>query len=158
MLGKFRRRLLGAMLLGASPFMAAGAWAEPISGGEAMVVLRSMGLSPELGVDDAGDPQIEFRINGLHSQLRFYDCRAADGRCGSLQLQTAVDLDDGISFSSANRFNRQYRYVRLYLDEEMDPWLQYDFEVLHSDAVPHLRSQLEMFGKLLDSFKDHLGF
>jgi hypothetical protein len=155
-LDRFKVRLLGAVLV-VSPFLAADALAERMSGEEAMVVMRSMGLSPELGTDAVGDPLISFHINGLHSQLNFYDCKS-DRRCGAMQLETAVDLTDGITYQSANSFNTRYRYVRMYLDEDMDPYLQYDFEVLHTDAAAHLRSQLEIFGRLLDGFKEHVGY
>lgn len=158
MLGSSKARLLGAAFLLASPFLAADASAERMSGREAMAVLRSMGFSPELGTDSVGDPLIMFQISGLHSQLKFYDCKKSEGRCGSMQLETAVDLEDGMGLQAANRFNRRYRYVRMYLDEEMDPYVQYDFEVLHTDAAKHLRSQVEMFGQLLESFKDYVDF
>src|SRR5690606_16766600 len=92
--------------------------------GVALAVMRSMDLSPELSTDGVGDPQINFVIDGLHARLNFYDCKK-DGRCGSLQLETALDLDDGTTYFVANRFNKQYRYVRMFLDEEMDPYLQY---------------------------------
>ena len=158
MLGSSKARLLGAAFLLASPFLAADASAERMSGREAMAVLRSMGFSPELGTDSVGDPLIMFQISGLHSQLKFYDCKKSEGRCGSMQLETAVDLEAGMGLQAANRFNRRYRYVRMYLDEEMDPYVQYDFEVLHTDAAKHLRSQVEMFGQLLESFKDYVDF
>ncbi|KAF1701653.1 YbjN domain-containing protein [Pseudoxanthomonas suwonensis] len=154
---KTNMRLLGVALALASPLLAAEAAAERISGKEALAVMRSMDLSPELATDGVGDPQINFVIDGLHARLNFYDCKK-DGRCGSLQLETALDLDDGTTYFVANRFNKQYRYVRMFLDEEMDPYLQYDFEVLHADAQAHLRSQVEMFRTLLVNFKDAVDF
>src|SRR5690606_9513362 len=154
MLDKAKTRLLGAVLVLASPLLAAEASAERISGREALAVMRAMDLSPELGTDSHGDPQIEFMIEGLHARLNFYDCKKQDGRCGSLQLETALDLEDGTSLRAANEFNQKYRYVRLYLDHEMDPYLQFDFEVLHTDAKSHLESQIELYGKLLRDFKD----
>jgi len=158
MLDKAKTRLLGAVLVLASPLLAAEASAERISGREALAVMRAMDLSPELGTDSHGDPQIEFMIEGLHARLNFYDCKKQDGRCGSLQLETALDLEDGTSLRAANEFNQKYRYVRLYLDHEMDPYLQYDFEVLHTDAKSHLESQIELYGKLLRDFKDAMGY
>jgi len=159
-MGKMMKaRLLAAgMALAASPLLAAGAAAEGrgISSDEAMAVMRSMGLSPDLQVDGVGDPRIQFELNGLTSFVNFYDCKA--DRCGSLQLETALDLEHGTTLQAANVFNSRYRYVRLHLDDEMDPFLQYDFEVLHADHASHLRSQVEIFGQLLGGFTDAMGF
>ena len=158
MLDKAKTRLLGAALVLASPLLAGEASAERISGKEALAVMRAMDLQPQLGTDALGDPQIQFVIDGLHAQLNFYDCKKQDGRCGSLQLETAVDLENGTTYRVANAFNKQYRYVRMHLDDEMDPYVQYDFEVLHTDARTHLESQIEMFGKLLASFTEAVGY
>src|SRR5690606_1091921 len=145
---KTNMRLLGVALALASPLLAAEAAAERISGKEALAVMRSMDLSPELSTDGVGDPQINFVIDGLHARLNFYDCKK-DGRCGSLQQVSTIDLADGTTYFVDKRFAKQYRYVRLCVGDEMDPYLQYDFEAMHADAQAHLRSQVEMFRTLL---------
>ncbi|KAF1694565.1 YbjN domain-containing protein [Pseudoxanthomonas koreensis] len=143
---------LAAMLALASPLIAADAAAEGrgITGPEAVSVMRSMGLSPQLSTDGAGDPLIRFMTGDLHAFLNFYDCR--EGRCGSLQLELALDLENGTSLQTANYVNNRFRYVRMHLDDEGDPFLQYDFEMLHTDHAAHLRSQLETFDRLVESF------
>lgn len=154
-----KARLLAATIaLAVSPLLAADVSAQGrgMTGEEAMAVLRALELSPDLQVDAVGDPRIQFEIGGLAAFLNFYDCKA--GRCGSLQLETALDLEHGTTLQQANAFNSRYRYVRLHLDDEMDPYLQYDFEVLHADHAAHLRSQVEIFGQLLGGFTDAMDF
>lgn len=149
--------LAAALALVATPLAAeVPAAGRGISGDEAVAVLRAMELSPELQVDGVGDPRVQFQIEGLHAFVNFYDCKA--GRCGSLQLEAALDLEHGATLQAANLFNSRYRYVRLHLDDEMDPYLQYDFEVLHTDHAAHLRSQVEIFGQLLGSFTGAMDF
>lgn len=127
-----------------------------VTGPEAMAVLQAMELSPELLTDSAGDPMIRFDINGLTSYLNFYDC--ASGRCGSMQLEVGLDLESGTTLQVANVYNARYRYGRMALDDEMDPFLHYDFEVLHANHAEHIKSQVEMFGNLLGSFTEAVGF
>lgn len=142
------------LMLAAAPALADGG--HGMTGPEAMTVLENMELSPELGEDGAGDPLIRFSLNGLNAYLNFYDC--TQGRCGSLQLQVALDLDNGTSLQVANVYNSRYRYGRMLLDDDMDPFLQYDFEVLHTRAAEHLQSQVEIFGQLLGDFTSAVGF
>lgn len=127
-----------------------------VTGPEALAVLDAMDLEPELLTDSVGDPMIRFRSNGLNAYLNFYDCSA--GRCGSLQLEVGLDLESGTSLHVANVFNSRYRYARMLLDDEMDPFLHYDFEVLHAEHAAHIRSQVEIFGQLLGDFTRSVGF
>lgn len=127
-----------------------------VSGEEAMAVLRQMDLEPELLSDRAGDPMLRFTLDGVVSYLNFYDCD--EGRCGSLQLEVGLDLANGTTLQVANVYNSTYRYGRMALDDEMDPFLHYDFEVLHADHAAHIRSQVEIFGQLLGDFTRAVGF
>ena len=127
-----------------------------VSGAEAMAVLQAMELEPEMLKDGAGDPMIRFRSNGLNAYLNFYDC--SGGRCGSLQLEVGLDLENGTSLQVANVYNSRYRYGRMVLDDEMDPFLHYDFEVLHGNHAAQIQSQVEIFGQLLGDFTRSVGF
>ena len=141
--------VLAAAPAGASP-------GQGVSGDEAMAVLQEMDLSPELLEDSVGDPRIRFEVDGLNAYVNFYDCDA--GRCGSLQLEIGLDLPGGTSLQVANVYNSRYRYGRVLLDDEMDPFLQYDFEVLHARNADHIRSQVEIFSQLLGDFTRDVGF
>lgn len=146
-----------ALLLGAgmvvAPAHAAGAG---VTGPDVVAVLAQMDLEPELTTDSVGDPMIKFKLNGLNAYANFYDCN--DGTCGSLQLEVGIDMADGVTLQMANVLNTRYRYARIYLDDEMDPFIQYDFEVLHTDHAAHITSQVEMYAGLLDKITDAIGF
>src|SRR5690606_26363437 len=105
-------------------------------------------LSPEYGRDRYGDPQIMFQMSGLFCRMNFFDCK--QGRCGSIQLETALDLANGTTAQVMNEYNKTYRYGRMYLDEEMDPYLQFDFELPISHVEEYITSQLDTFELLLE--------
>jgi hypothetical protein len=153
------RRLTAGLLAPLLVLVASTAIADSgrgVSGPEAMAVLQAMDLEPELLEDGVGDPMIRFRLNDLNAYLNFYDCSRT--RCGSMQLEVGLDLEHGTSLQVANVYNSRYRYGRMRLDDEMDPFLQYDFEVLHSDHAAHIQSQVEIFGHLLADFTRAVGF
>jgi hypothetical protein len=135
------------------PAHAAG---KGVTGPEVVAVLTQMDLEPELTTDSVGDPMVKFKINGLNAYANFYDCD--NGTCGSLQLEVGIDMPDGLSLQMANVLNTRYRYTRVYLDDEMDPFVQYDFEVLHADHVAHITNQVEIYGGLLDKVTEAIDF
>lgn len=153
------RRLTAGLLAPLMALAAAPALAEDgkgVTGAEAMAVLQGMSLEPEMLEDSAGDPMIRFRINDLTAYMNFYDC--SEGRCGSLQLEVGLDLESGTSLQVANVYNSRYRYGRMLLDDDMDPFLHYDFEVLHSSHAAHIQSQVEIFGQILGDFTRAVDF
>ena len=146
--------LMAALVLAVMPAQARGG--AGVSGTEVMAVLEAMELAPQLREDSYGDPLVAFELEGLNVYMNFYDC--GDGRCGSLQLQVGLDLEHGTSLQVANVYNTRYRYGRVSLDDEMDPYLRYDFEVVDTEPSAHIRSQVERSGELLGSFTSAVGF
>lgn len=128
-----------------------------ITGAEAAAILQDAGYRARLDTDGGGDPMIESRMSGVTVYLYFYDCDAKR-RCGSLQFLVGLDLEEGWSSERLNAFNREYRYVRSYLDDERDPFLAMDFELLHADHDAQLRSQLDLWEDLLGAFLKATGY
>ena len=154
-MGKSLGAMLIALLLLPFSGIAAGSEAR-ISGAEVAKLLQDEGYRAKLSKDGEGDPLIESSMGGLTVYVYFYDCEA--DRCGSLQFAVGMDMDDGLKHEAINDFNRQYRYARAYLDDEMDPFLQYDFEVLHTDHAAHIASQVDIWQDLLNEFKTSVGY
>jgi len=153
-------RRLGAVWLAACLFASFGASAAEgkgrVSGEDVVRILQDEGYRAKLGTDGDGDPKIDTSMSGLDVTVWFYDCEAK--RCGSLQFLVALDLKNGWTLEAANKFSNDYRYARLYLDEEKDPYMAFDFEVLNADPGPHIASQVDIFESLLDALAKDTGF
>jgi hypothetical protein len=121
-----------------------------ITGPELVRVLQDAGYKAKLDKDSDGDPRIETSMSGAKVFVSFYDCK--QDRCGSLQFVVAMDLKDGSTWEAMNRFNSEYRYGRAHLDEEMDPFLRFDFEVLHTARTEHIVSQIDIWEDVLNAF------
>ena len=155
MQSRYRAVAMTAMLAWAATGLAADKDGR-LSGEEVARILQEEGYQAKLDVDREGDPKIQSRMSGLNTYVLFYDCK--DGRCGSLQFSVALDLEAGTTLAVANRFNRDFRYARLYLDQENDPFLQFDFEITHADAQEHIASQIAIWEDLLAEFMDATGY
>lgn len=142
--------LLAAALAWPAAADAAIARTGGVSGAEVVKVLQDAGYRAQLDTDDDGDPRVVTKMSGATVHVVFYDCER--DRCGSLQLVVALDLEQGFTLEGVNRFNSQYRYVRAHLDDEMDPYLQFDFEVLHTAPSEHIASQIALWEDVLGKF------
>ncbi len=127
-----------------------------VTGPQVAKLLQDMGYRATVGVDGEGDPKVDTAMGGVNVSVYFYDC--VDGACGSLQLSIGLDLDDGTTHAVINAFNRRKRYSHAYLDDENDPFLAYDFEVLHTDFDAHVRSQVDLWESLLADFLVATGY
>lgn len=141
------------LLLAAALWPATSAAADAgktITGPEMVRILQDAGYRAKLDKDEDGDPRIETKMSGMNVYVSFYDCK--QDRCGSLQFAVALDLADGTTLEAINDFNASYRYVRAHLDDEMDPFLRFDFEVLHTDHTAHIASQIDLWEDVLGAF------
>ena len=129
---------------------------QGINGPELVAILQDAGYKAKLETDDEGDPLVRTGMSGVNVVIFFYDCKAH--RCGSLQFSVGLDLEDGTKTAILNRFNRNYRYVRAYLDDENDPYLKFDFEVLNTAHADYIVSQIDIWEDLLGEFFKATGF
>ncbi len=146
-------------LLSAALLWSGAAAADPagrITGAELVKILQDEGYRAKLETDKEGDPVVRTKMSGVHVDVFFYDCEK-DG-CGSLQLSSGLDLEDGSSFAVMNKFNSEFRYAHGFLDDEMDPYLQFDFEILHTAHAEHIASQIGLWEDVLGEFLKATGF
>ncbi len=81
--------------------------------------------SASLLKDNGGDPKIEGRIDGKGYSVYFYGCE--DGKdCRSINLATGWASDGQYTIDEVNKWNRENRFVKAYIDDEGDPILEMD--------------------------------
>ena len=139
----------------AAPVLAADE-GKGITVGEVVAILQDMGYRAKPDTDGEGDPSVATTMNGLNVFIYFYDCK--QDRCGSLQMSLGLDMSNGSTLKAMNEFSKGFRYAHVFLDEEQDPFMQYDFEVLHTRHAEHVQSQVELFETLMEDFTRISGF
>ena len=155
-MSRFVSRGVTALLLVLLALPASAATQAGISGPEMVKILQDEGYQAKLSADADGDPMIESRMSGVTVYVYFYDCEAR--RCESLQFSVGLNLDNGSSPAVVNSFNSEFRYARAYLDNEMDPFLKFDFELPLADHSQYVASQLGTWEQLLGEFTVATGF
>lgn len=90
-----------------------------------VTALQKAGYKAKLTYEE-GNPEIESSAAGATFQLRFQNCDSEDG-CEDIMVQSAYDMaKDAITLDTINKFNKDNRWARAYLDDENDPVLEMD--------------------------------
>lgn len=117
---------------------------------QVVAVLKAKQLPAELGKDKVGDPKIATKVDDVEYYIYFYDCKA--GRCEAIQLVAGFDLERGLTFEQANKWNAGYRFGRMYLDEEKDPYLNMDINLAKGGSTELIDDNLDMWVAVLAAF------
>ena len=153
---------LGASVLATAPALAQNNRAAParvetfhdggMSGPEVVAWLQKAGYKAELSKDDGGDPLIDSAAEGTKFKIYFYDCDKAQARCKALQFSAGFDLKTGLKAEKMNEWNKGHRYLKAYIDEEGDPYIQYDVNVNAGRTLAGLDDDFGVWTSMISEF------
>ena len=93
-------------------------------------VLAAHDYKFSLDKDGEGAPLIQLEIaGGYDALLFFYDDDPAQPGYESLQLYAAFATDGRVSLQTVNDWNYNYRFAKVYLDDDLDPVLESDLDL-----------------------------
>ena len=85
-----------------------------------VTALQKAGYKAKLTYEE-GKPEIESSAAGATFYLYFQNCESKDG-CEDIMVQSAYDVaKDAITLDTINKFNKDNRWARAYLDDEKRP-------------------------------------
>ncbi|CAN5511877.1 YbjN domain-containing protein [soil metagenome] len=125
--------------------------ADGMTGPEVVAWLQKGGYKAELAQDDGGDPLINSAAEGQNFKIYFYDCSPAK-RCKALQFSAGFDMKQGLTLEKANEWNRKNRYLKVYLDDDLDPYVQYDVNVNAGRTVSGLDDDFAVWTGMIEDF------
>jgi hypothetical protein len=143
---------LASALMFAASASAAEIHADGMTGAEVAKWMQDAGYKAELTKDDGGDPMINSAANGASFKVYFYDCDKAQLRCKALQFSAGFDLKTPLTLEKINEWNRKNRYLKAYLDDDKDPYVQYDVNVNAGRTVAGLDDDFGVWTGMLDDF------
>lgn len=122
-----RQKLFGGLTAAALISTATLATAE-IKATDAQSVLKALqdfGMVSTIDVDADGDPKISSSVSDTKFSVYFYGC-TDNANCKSIMIKAGYDLNQGITASKINEWNRKKRFAKAYIDDEGDPFLELD--------------------------------
>ncbi|MDD2868450.1 YbjN domain-containing protein [Neomegalonema sp.] len=154
--------LLAFALPGAPAAEARGPEDPALIGAGDPEVIRA--LAAEIGTatltaDPLGDPLVRGRIGRTNYSLYFFDCREkTNDACASIQFYAVWDVG-AVKPDAAfvNVWNTEYRYCKLYLDDEQDPRLEMDVNLKYGMPAGNLRANFRLWRDCLNTFLGYMG-
>jgi hypothetical protein len=145
--------LAAAMMLGGA------AQAGPLPGGvtaaDVARALQAKGYKAEISKDEQGDPLVTSALDGSNFRVIFYNCKDSP-RCTDISFATAFDLKSGSNLEKINAWNRKNRYGRAYLDDDRDPFIEYDVDLERGATSEAVENAIERWAAVIPSFKKHM--
>lgn len=123
---------------------------DGMTGPEVAAWLQGAGYKAELSRDKTGDPMIRSASGGVNFTVLFYDCK--NDRCRALQFSSGFDLGDGMTLAKANEWNKKHRYLKTYLDDEMDPYVEFDVNLDAGRTMAGLNDDFAIWTDMLADF------
>ncbi len=152
---------LGSVLLGGgiALLLAVSAQGQELidgnAGDEIANVARGYG-SATLETQENGDPFIVGKINGVLYNVYFQDC-TANKDCKDLRFYAGF-TDNKQPMETMNAWNRDTRFGKAFLDEDLDAVVEYDLNLEHGVSRENLDSVFSRWSNLLGQYATYIGY
>ena len=120
-------------------------------------LIEDNGFPAEITVDGVGDPMILTSANGYDFQIYFYDC-IENADCQALQFGAYFDMVDGMSLTRAQDFNKERRWVKVYLNDENDPIVEMDYNLRGGVTAENFNDTLEWWRITMGEFVTYINY
>lgn len=156
-------RALGAALLmfaATGPTVAAGDVTTVTARDPQTVLdaLAELGYRGKLEKMDSGRASIAVAISGLNTFIDFYDCDDKMEDCYTLFFVVLLDLKDGATLATANKWNAQEITGRVSLDDNGDPQLDYALSTFEGIPYSVFEQSVKLWDRKIGDFKDFFNF
>ncbi len=143
---------VAAALMLATPALAGPIPDGGVTAAEVAAVMLSKGFKAEITKDSDGDPMIISGVDGTTFRVLFYGCKPTK-RCMAIQFASGFDLKTGLSLQQINNWNRNNRFGRGYLDDDMDPIVHMDVDLEHGATTEAVANVLATWSSVVPAFK-----
>lgn len=118
-------------------------------------VLQDFGYKAELEYLDDGEPVIRSATSGTDFSVYFYDCDRGTN-CKSIQFFVAYDMPSGMTTEQVNNWNKNWRFGKVYLDEENDPFMEMDVNLAFGVTSKNLEDTVDWWEVVVKDFEEYI--
>lgn len=123
--------------------------------------LQSLGYRASFEPYDSGRPRILTGIAGVNTNIAFYACDEGDGEftnCKTFMFTTGMDMPDGSSMTTINRWNQTRAFTRAFLDADGTPYFSMTIARGLDMTAEDFRRLLNIWEDAVIDFTDEIGF
>ena len=75
-----------------------------------------------------------------------------------MQFSSGYDLEQGASFQMMNDWNATQRFGMAYLDDESDPFVNYDVNMAYGISKENFADSLALWDSIMSNFQTHINW
>jgi hypothetical protein len=150
--------LMGSAMLLAAALPAGAQDATLVDGtqtDEILNVARGFGEATMESSSD-GSPRIKGEIDGVTYHVFFLNCDEGGKSCEDLNFYAGF-LDNKQTFETINAWNRDRRFGKAYLDDDLDAVIEFDVNLEFGVSPKNLDASFSLWSLLLDRFAIYIG-
>lgn len=122
-------------------------------------ILDNEGYSYTVDTDGAGDPKIDVEPGetGAKSiEVEYYNCSARGKNCEDFLMKATFKPSRGATLKLINNFNRENRWVRVYLDDDNSPVVEMDVNADGGLGKKSLKILVGLFFSVTKDFAEEI--
>lgn len=104
--------------------------------------LQAAGYKAEIKTED-GKRNIYSSSDGWNFHISQYDCKGAV--CGSFQFWVGFDTKGAFNAQRINKWNKENRWIRAYVDDTNDPWIEMDVDLTPGGTYENLNDEFAIW-------------
>lgn len=120
-------------------------------------IVQDEGFRGKVQVDEDGKVSIRSGAHGADFQIYFEACTGEASGCEILAFRAGFDLDRTTDAAIIRDWNRT-RWTKSFRDEEGDPFLELNVNMVHGVSETNFRDTLNWYVRELGTFIDTIGW
>lgn len=134
------------------PLPSAGLSAEDIASW-----LQSEGYKAQVTTNSDGSKTVNSATGGTNFNIDMYDCHDKP-TCTAIQFNVGFDTKGAWNATKMNEYNSSKRWVRAYVDDKDDPWLEQDVDLIPGGTWEGLDDQFSVWRQMLGDFEKYINW
>jgi len=131
-----------ALLFAATPANARDIPQGGLTFDQVVTWLQNAGYKAEIKTED-GKRNIYSSADGSGFHISQYDCKGEV--CASLQFWVGFDTKGAFDTARINMWNKKNRWLRAYVDDVNDPWLEMDVDISPGGTYENLNDEFAVW-------------
>jgi hypothetical protein len=119
--------------------------------------LQSEGYKAQISTNSDGSKTVNSATGGTNFNVDMYDCHSKP-TCTAIQFNVGFDTKGAWNATKMNDYNSSKRWVRAYVDDKDDPWLEEDIDLIPGGTWESLDDQFGIWRQMLGDFEKYINW
>ena len=119
--------------------------------------LQDAGYKATVKTNTDGSKSVSSATDGTNFSVDMYDCHDKP-TCTAIQFSVGFDTKGAWTAAKMNDYTSSKRWVRAYVDDKNDPWLEQDVDLIPGGTWEGLDDQFAVWRQMLGDFEKYINW